>query len=73
MFPPSIANYRNMHSGRIRKYSYKKINHQKARLRQFQATERETVPENVYDIIKRDSKERRIRCTPTNIMGILKK
>ena len=39
-------------NGGIRKYSYKNINRLKAKLRQFQAIEGETVPEKVYDIIK---------------------
>ena len=30
------------------------------------------MPEKVYDIIKRDLQKRKIRCTPTNIMEILK-
>ena len=42
------------------------------RLRQFQAIEGETVPEKVYDIIKRDLQKRSLSYTPTNIMEILK-
>ena len=60
MFPPTIANYRDLPSGRIRKHSYKNINHLNMRLRQFQAIEGETVPKNVYDIIKRDLQKRSI-------------
>ena len=33
----------------------------KVRLRRFQAVESENVPENVYDVIKRDLRKRRIR------------
>ena len=54
----------------------------KVRLRRFQAVESENVPENVYDIIKRDLLKRRIRWdgvfttgpmpTLTNIIEILK-
>ena len=85
MFPPIIASYRDIPSGRIRQYSYKRINHLKVRLRRFQAAEIENVPEKVYDIIKRDLRKRRIRSVeadgvfttgsmPTliNIMEILK-
>ena len=78
-----IVNYRDMPSGRIGQYSYKRINHLKVRLRRFQAVECEHVPEKVYDIIKRDLRKRRIRWdgvfttgwmpTLTTIMEILKK
>ena len=44
--------YRDMPSGRIYQYSYKRINHLKVKLRRLQAIENENVPENVYDIIK---------------------
>ena len=57
----SAVNYRDMPSGRICQYSYKRINHLKVRLRRFQAVESENVPEKVYDIIKRDLLKRRIR------------
>ena len=60
VFFPAV-NYRNMPSGRIYQYSYKRINHLKVRLRRFQAVESENVPEKVYDIIKRDLRKRRIR------------
>ena len=69
------VNYRDMPSGRIYRYSYKRINHLKVKLRRFQAVESENVPEKVYDIIKRDLWKRRIRRdgvgsmpTLTNIM-----
>ena len=77
-----LVNYRDMPSGRICQYSYKRINHLKGRLRRFQAVESENVPENVCDLIKRDLRKRRIRWdgvftagpmpTLTNIMEILK-
>ena len=80
LFP--AVNYRDMPSGRICQYSYKRINHLKVRLRCFQPVESENVPEKVYDIIKRDLRKRRIRWdeifttgpmpTLTNIMDILK-
>ena len=67
----SAINYRDMPSGRICQYSYKRINHLKVRLRRFQAVESETVPEKVYYIKKRDLLKRRItggigfgRCPP---------
>ena len=76
------VNYRGMPSGRICQYSYKRLNHLKVRLRPFQAVESENVPEKVYDIIKRELRERRIRwdgvfttgpmATLTSIMEILK-
>ena len=49
-----------------------KINYMKARLRQFQALEGETVPEKVYDIMKRDLQKRKISSSQPNIMEILK-
>ena len=57
----SAINYRDMPSGRICQYSYKRINHLRVRLRCFQAVESENMHEKVYDIIKRDLRKRRIR------------
>ena len=77
LFP--AVKYRDMPSGRICQYSYKRINHLKVILRRFQAVESENVSEKVYDIIKRDLLKRRIRWdgvgpmpTLTNIMEILR-
>ena len=39
------VNYRDMPSGRICQYSYKRINHFKVRLRRLQAVECENVPQ----------------------------
>ena len=55
------VNYRDMSSGRICQYSYKRINHLKVRFRCFQAVESENVRDKVYDIIKSDLLKRRIR------------
>ena len=73
------VNFREMPSGRICEYSYKRINHLKVSLRRFQAVESENVSEKVYDIMKRDLCKRRTRWdgvgpmpTLTNIMEILK-
>ena len=41
----SVVNYRDMPSGIICQYSYKRINHFKVRLRRFQAVESDNVPE----------------------------
>ena len=80
-FFPAV-NSRDMPSGRICQYSYKRINHLKVRLKRFQAAESENVPEKVYDIVKRYLRKRRIKWdwvfttgpmpTLTNIMEILK-
>ena len=74
-----VVNYRDMPSGNLCQYSYKRINHLKVRLRRFQAIESENVLEKVYDIIKRDLLKRKIRWdgagpmpTLTIIMEILK-
>ena len=69
LFP--AVNYRDMPSGRICQYSYKRINHLKVRLRRFQAVESENVPKKVYDIIKRDLMKRRIRWDVVGLMPIL--
>ena len=60
IFFPAV-NYRDMASGRVCQYYYKRINHLKVRLRRFQAVESENVPQKVYDIIKTDLWKRRIR------------
>ena len=70
VFFPAV-NYRDMPSGRICQYSYKRINRLKVRLRRFQAVESENVPEKVYDIIKRDLLKRRIRWDGVGLMPTL--
>jgi hypothetical protein len=58
------------------KYPYKKINHLKEKLNQFQSKESAEIPEQVYDIIKAELKKKRIlpyRTTPPIIRTILKK
>ena len=60
---------RDMPSGKIGQYSYKRINHLKVRLRRFQAVESENVPEKVYDNVKRDLRKRRIRWDEVLLRG----
>ena len=58
------------------KYPYKKINHLKEKLNQFQAKESSKVPDEIFDVIKSDLKKQRINekeCTPLQIRKILKK
>lgn len=58
------------------KYPYKKSNHLREKLNQFQSKESVDVPEEICNIIRADLKKRRIReetCTPQNIRSILKK
>jgi hypothetical protein len=58
------------------KYPYKKINHLKEKLNQFQSKESADVPEEICNVIKSDLRKNRIRyemSTPPNIRTILKK
>lgn len=63
-------------SNEKQKYPYKKINHLKEKLNQFQSKESADVPDNICEIIKADLRKRRINSdtfTPTDIRSILKK
>lgn len=58
------------------KYPYKKINHLKEKLNQFQSKETADVPDTIYDKINAELKKCRIRpemATPLQIKSILKK
>lgn len=69
------SNHKEMTSEK-QKYPYKKINHLKEKLNQFQSKETADVPEEVYEIIFRDLKKMRIYredTTPFDIRVILKK
>lgn len=58
------------------KYPYKKINHLKEKLNQFQSKESADIPENICTIIRNNLRTQKIRpenCTPKNIKSILKK
>jgi len=58
------------------KYPYKKINHLKEKLNQFQSKESADIPENICNIIKSDLRKKKIRpenSTPSDIKSILKK
>lgn len=58
------------------KYPYKKINHLKEKLNQFQSKESADVPEEICTIVKNDLRKRKIhpkKCTPLLIRTILKK
>lgn len=63
-------------SNEKQKYPYKKINHLKEKLNQFQSKESADVPDEICDIIRGDLIKRRIlyeNCTPPDIRSILKK
>jgi DNA-directed RNA polymerase subunit F len=63
-------------SNEKQKYPYKKINHLKEKLSQFQSKESIDVPDDICSIIKAELKKKRIKfkdCTPKNIRAILKK
>jgi hypothetical protein len=58
------------------KYPYKKINHLKEKLNQFQSKETADVPDEIYDMIINDLKKKRLRqdlVSPADIKAILKK
>lgn len=58
------------------KYPYKKINHLKEKLNQFQSKETADVPDEIYEMILNDLKKKRLRpeyATPADIKTILKK
>jgi hypothetical protein len=58
------------------KYPYKKINHLKEKLNQFQSKETADVPDEIYTMIINDLKKKRIRpeyASPADIKSILKK
>ena len=63
-------------SNEKQKYPYKKINHLKEKLNQFQSKESADVPDNICDTVKAALRMRRINCdtcTPPDIRSILKK
>lgn len=63
-------------SNEKQKYPYKKSNHLKEKLNQFQSKESADVPDEICNIIRADLKKRRIKeenCTPPDIRSILKK
>jgi Poxvirus Late Transcription Factor VLTF3 like. len=63
-------------SNEKQKYPYKKINHLKEKLNQFQSKESADVPDEICDTVRADLKKRRINCdtcTPLEIRLILKK
>lgn len=58
------------------KYPYKKINHLKEKLNQFQSKESADIPDEICEIVKFDLKKIRVKCelcTPYDIKQILKK
>lgn len=58
------------------KYPYKKINHLKEKLNQFQSKESADVPDHICEIVKINLRVKRIsfeNCTPSDIRTILKK
>lgn len=58
------------------KYPYKKLNHLKEKLNQFQAKETIDIPQNVFDIIEKELKKKRINncdIKPSLIRKILRK
>ena len=68
-------NHKEM-SNEKQKYPYKKSNHLKEKLNQFQSKESADVPDDICNLIRLDLKKRRIReekCTPPDIRSILKK
>jgi hypothetical protein len=74
-----IENEISTHKGDVekqQKYPYKKVNHLKEKLNQFQSKESSDVPDDVCKVVIRDLKKKRIdvkKCVPPDVMSILKK
>jgi hypothetical protein len=69
------SNYKEI-TAEKQKYPYKKINHLKEKLNQFQSKETADVPDEVYTIIYNDLKKTRVpkeKISPIDIRSILKK
>lgn len=63
-------------SNEKQKYPYKKINHLREKLNQFQSKESADVPEDICNIVRNDLRKKRIRfenCIPPEVKSILKK
>lgn len=70
-----IPNHKEL-ANEKQKYPYKKINHLKEKLNQFQSKESADVPDDICLIIKTDLRKNRVQpcdCTPPAIKKILKK
>jgi hypothetical protein len=75
MMENELSNHKEL-SNEKQKYPYKKINHFKEKLNQFQSKESSDIPQDVCNIILQDLKKRkmsRYKCTPIIIRKILKK
>jgi hypothetical protein len=74
-----IENEVSTHKGDVekqQKYPYKKVNHLKEKLNQFQSKESSDVPDEVCRVVIKDLKKKRIdvkKCVPPEVMSILKK
>lgn len=58
------------------KYPYKKVNHFKEKLNQFQSKESTDIPDNICNIVINDLRKKRIDrklCTPPDVYSILRK
>lgn len=70
-----VPNHKEL-SNEKQKYPYKKKNHLKEKLNQFQSKESADVPDEICDIVRADLKKRRVSfsvCVPRDIRLILKK
>lgn len=74
-----IENETCTHKGDIekqQKYPYKKVNHLKEKLNQFQSKESSDASDEVCRVVMKDLKKKRIdvkKCVPPDVMSILKK
>ena len=69
-----VSNHKELSSEK-QKYPYKKINHLKEKLNQFQSKESADVPDEICNIVRAELKKRRKSaetCTPSDIKEILK-
>lgn len=61
---------------KLQKYPYKKVNHLKEKLNQFQSKESSDISEDICKVVVKDLKKKRIdpkKCVPSDVMTILKK
>lgn len=74
-----IENETTTHKGDVekqQKYPYKKVNHLKEKLNQFQSKESSDASDEVCRVVIKDLKKKRIdvkKCVPPDVMSILKK
>jgi hypothetical protein len=75
MIENEISNHKEINE-KQQKYPYKKVNHLKEKLNQFQSKESSDVSDEICNIVINDLKKKRVdrkRCVPPDVMAILRK